>query len=94
MGPVGRTRGPITFYWVGVGKRSIASFVALDALFKMSIGVGGTTQRHSGSRAQNPHRAGSKNPSKLGPFAGPKILVQNDLRFLTDLEKKGESKFW
>ena len=39
--PAGRTWGPITFYWVGVGKRSIACFVALDALFKMGIGLWG-----------------------------------------------------
>ena len=35
------TLGPITFYWLGVGKRSIASFVALNALFKMGGGVWG-----------------------------------------------------
>ena len=29
---------PYIFYWVGVGKRSTASFVALDALFQMGIG--------------------------------------------------------
>ena len=35
------TLWPITFYWMGVGKRSTTSFVALDALFQMGIGLWG-----------------------------------------------------
>ena len=69
--PAGRTWEPITFKWVGVGKRSIASFVALDALFQMSIVSGGQLQGIEALQAKKPQRAGSKNPSKSDAFAGP-----------------------
>ena len=39
--PTGLTWERITFYWVRVEKRSTADFVALDALFRMSIGLWG-----------------------------------------------------
>ena len=76
MQPAGSTRGPITFYWVGVGTRSIASFAALDALFQMGIGSGGRLQGMAALEPKFRTERVQKIPQKSGPPPRPQNFGQ------------------
>ena len=79
------TLGPITFYWLGVRKRSIASFVALNALFKMGASLWGLFSAVAAPEPKMCQERVQQIAEFLPNLVPWKFLVKIHLRFSCDI---------